>query len=351
MISAKVLFIAPMNARGGIGAVLDLYAQQFEYFDVLYTYPENKTVSRIPFYLKALSTLVQKLRSGTSIDIVHIHTASNGSFYRKSIVLLIAKLYGKKTVMHVHGGGFKEFYNNSLFRNILIKPILKTADQVICLSDVWHEFFAIHLQLKNAVVLPNPISLPQIRVKEFESSRIKLIFFGAVVASKGIFDLVNYLASNRHFIEGKIILHVCGDGELGQLRSIVSLHHLEKKIFIHGWTSGSIKVNLFHHADIFILPSYAEGLPMSILEAMSFGKPIIATKVGGVPSLVHPQYNGWLYDSNNIQELTQVFDDLFSYPEQLISFGEHSRKLSQAYDIHSVGNKLQDIYTTILSKK
>jgi glycosyltransferase involved in cell wall biosynthesis len=110
-------------------------------------------------------------------------------------------------------------------------------------------------------------------------------------------------------------------------------------------------VNLFHHADIFILPSYAEGLPMSILEAMSFGKPIIATKVGGVPSLVHPQYNGWLYDSNNIQELTQVFDNLFSNPEQLTSFGQHSRQLSLAYDIHTVGNKLQDIYTTILSKK
>ena len=102
-----------MNAKGGIGAVLDLYAQQFESFDVLYTYPESKSVSRIPFYLKALSKLIQKLRSGASIDIVHIHTASNGSFYRKSFVLLIAKLYGKKTVMHIHGGGFKEFYNNS----------------------------------------------------------------------------------------------------------------------------------------------------------------------------------------------------------------------------------------------
>lgn len=339
-----------MNAKGGIGAVLNLYAQQFESFDVLYTYPEHKTVSRITFYLKALYKLILKLRFAAAIDIVHIHTASNGSFYRKSIVLLIAKLHGKKTVMHVHGGGFKEFYNNSIFKKILIKPILKTADRVICLSDVWHEYFSNHLQLKNTIVLPNPISLPRIRAKEFESSRIELIFFGAVVASKGIFDLVHYLTSNRHFIEGKIILHICGEGEVERLKSIVSSQQLENKVFIHGWTSGSMKDSLLQHADIFILPSYAEGLPMSILEAMSFGKPIIATKVGGVPSLVHPQYNGWLYDSNNIQELTQVFDDLFLSLEQLNSFGQHSRQLSLAYDIHSVANKLQGIYTTILSK-
>ena len=349
MISTKVLFIAPMNAKGGIGAVLDLYAQQFESFEVIYTYPENKTFLRLPFYLKALFRLVQKLTSESPIDIVHIHAASNGSFYRKSIVLLIAKLYGKKTVMHIHGGGFREFYNSSLLKSILIKPILNTADQVICLSDIWYDFFIHQVQLKNAVVLPNPISLPPIQVKNINSTRIELIYFGAVVETKGIFDLINYLSTNRHFVEEKILLHVCGEGELEKLRSIVKLHHLEKQVFVHGWTSGSTKSNLFQQADIFILPSYAEGLPMSILEAMSFGKPIIATKVGGVPSLVHPQYNGWLYNQSDIQELTLVFDDIFSNHKQLTAFGQHSRQLSLAYDIKTVSNKLQAIYTNILS--
>ena len=350
MISTKVLFIAPMNAKGGIGAVLNLYAQQFDSFDVLYTYPESKTVSRLPFYLNSLYKLIYKLRSDQAIDIVHIHTASNGSFYRKSIVLLIAKLFAKKTVMHIHGGGFKEFYYNSRFKNILIKPILNTADQVICLSDIWLEFFSNQLQLKNAVVLPNPIALPSFDAKPIVSNRIELIYFGAVVATKGIFDLVNYLITNRHFKEGKILLHVCGEGELEKLRSIVELHHLEKQIFIHGWISGSKKLELFQKADVFILPSFAEGLPMSILEAMSFGKPIIATKVGGVPSLVHPQYNGWLYTPNKTQDLTRVFDDLFSNPGQLKVFGQNSRQMSLAYDIHTVSQKLQSIYTNVITK-
>jgi glycosyltransferase involved in cell wall biosynthesis len=339
-----------MNAKGGIGAVLDLYSKQFKSFEVLYTYPEGKVASRLQFYLKALSRLIQKLSSDASVDIVHIHSASNGSFYRKSIVLLIAKLYRKKTVMHIHGGGFKEFYNSSLLKSTLIKTILNSADQVICLSDVWYDFFSNQLKLKNAVVLPNPIAIPNILPKEIESKQIELIYFGAVVAKKGIFDLVNYLATNQHFIEGKIVLHVCGEGELEELRSIVSLHKLEEKIFIHGWTSGTSKFDLFHRADIFILPSHAEGLPMSVLEAMSFGKPIIATKVGGIPSLVHPQYNGWLYEPSSIQELTVVFNDLFSNLEQLNEFGRHSRQLSLAYDIHTVSNKLQTIYTNLLSK-
>ncbi len=339
-----------MNVKGGIGAVLDLYAQQFDSFQVLYTYPESKTVSRLPFYLKALFKLMHKLSTDKQIEIVHIHSASRGSFYRKSVALLIAKLYGKKTVMHIHGGGFKEFYYASFFKNTLIKPILNSADQVICLSDEWLEYFANQLKLKNIAMLPNPIALPTLQAKTIAADRIELIYFGAVVATKGIFDLVMFLTTNRHFNEGNIVLHICGDGELEKLRSIVNLHHLEKRILIHGWTNGSNKIDLFRKADIFILPSFAEGLPMSILEAMSYGKPIIATRVGGIPSLVQPNYNGWLYTPNNTQELTTIFDELFSNLRQLNQYGQHSREMSIAYDIKSVSKRLQTIYANILSK-
>ncbi|MFM1755951.1 MAG: hypothetical protein RL621_875 [Bacteroidota bacterium] len=350
MKSAKVLFVAPLNTKGGIGAVLDVYAQHFNDFDVLYTYPESTAVPWFLFYLKALFKLIKKLNSDALIDIVHIHTASRGSFYRKSVVLLIAKLYSKKTVMHIHGGGFKEFYSRSVLKSILIKPILNTADQVVCLSDIWYQFFSSELKLRNLSVLPNPIILPNIQPKTINSNRIELIFFGAVVENKGIFDLVNYLITNNHFIEKKIILHICGDGDLEKLKSIVASHHLETQIFIHGWISGSSKIDFFKKADIFILPSFAEGLPMSILEAMSFGKPIIATHVGGIPSLVHPAYNGWLYSPNKIQDLNQVFDDIFSNIGQLEVFGQHSRQMSLAYDMHAVGKRLQLIYANLLSK-
>jgi glycosyltransferase involved in cell wall biosynthesis len=294
--------------------------------------------------------LIQKLKSDPSVNIVHIHSASNGSFYRKSIVLLIAKSYGRKVVMHIHGGGFKKFYRDSFFKDIIIKPILNAADQVICLSDSWFEYFTSELNLKKVAVLPNPITLPPIQSKTVESNRIELIYFGAIVETKGIFDLVNYLTTNRYFNEGKIILHICGEGELEKLTRMVKSNRLESKIIIHGWVSGSTKMDLFQKADIFILPSFAEGLPMSILEAMSFGKPIIATDVGGIPSLVHPAQNGWLYDPKKIQELNQVFDGIISKPTELKAFGQNSRQQSLAYDIHSVSKQLQTIYTNVLSK-
>jgi hypothetical protein len=65
---------------------------------------------------------------------------------------------------------------------------------------------------------------------------------------------------------------------------------------------------------------------------------------------VHPLYNGWLYTPNKTQDLTRIFDDLFLNPGQLKVFGQNSRQMSLAYDIHTVSQKLQSIYTNVITK-
>ena len=78
-----------------------------------------------------------------------------------------------------------------------------------------------------------------------------------------------------------------------------------------GWVQNEAKQSTICSCDIYVLPSYFEGLPVSILEAMAMGKPIIATNVGGIPSIVQNGYNGWLFSPGKFNELNKIFDEIF----------------------------------------
>jgi glycosyltransferase involved in cell wall biosynthesis len=101
--------------------------------------------------------------------------------------------------------------------------------------------------------------------------------------------------------------------------------------------------------DVFILPSHIEALPMSILEAMSYGKPIVSTRVGGIPSLVKEDYNGWLYDPNDIKHLDKIIDEIFADKGRIKVYGHNSRTEALKYDIQTVAKKLNSIYDSALN--
>lgn len=345
----KVLIVAPENTKGGIGSVLQLYSSYLTNIEILYTYEDAKTVSRGMYFLQSLFSLVYKFYGDKQIGIVHIHTASYGSFYRKSVVLLLAKLFAKKTILHIHGGGFKQFIESSYIKGKWIISILQLADLNICLSQEWYAYFTEQWRLKKFVVLPNPILLPTYPKPNIYQHKIVLLYLGAVVQAKGIFDLIEFLSSYQKFQDGKIILHIGGEGDMNHLESLLDKCKMKEHIIIHGWVNTTEKENLFQQSDIYILPSYAEGLPMSILEAMAHAKPIIATHVGGIPSLVKNQENGWLFDPNNFNQLNQIFDDLFQYPDLLPRFGQNSYHLAEAYDIKKIAIQIEDLYEQVSS--
>ena len=291
---------------------------------------------------------MQKLIKDKSINVVHIHSASNGSFIRKSIVLLVTKTFSRKAILHIHGGSFKEYFASSEIRSKYILAILNMSDTVICLSDEWETYFKNQLGVKNVKVLSNPIEMPELANRQKESGRLELLFLGAVVPAKGIFDLLEYLTTNIYFKTGKIRLHIGGEGDSHHLNMLIQKHGINDSVVHHGWVENEAKSRLMNMMDIFILPSHIEALPMSILEAMSYAKPIISTNVGGIPSLVKDGYNGWLYNPSKIHQLDQVFDEIFADKTRLLAYGNNSRDEALKYDIQTVAAKLNSIYTDVL---
>src|SRR5687768_12670425 len=109
----QVLYIGPdhRNHRGGVGAVLDVYSKHIQPFKFIPTYVTKSFAKQFTTYVVAIFRLVYICITDKNIRILHIHHASRGSFIRKSILTLIGKLFGKKVILHIHGGGFHNYYN------------------------------------------------------------------------------------------------------------------------------------------------------------------------------------------------------------------------------------------------
>jgi glycosyltransferase involved in cell wall biosynthesis len=343
----NVLFIGPdyKEHRGGIGAVLDIYSANIRPFKFIPTYNNKSSFSRFILYTKAIFRLSWMLITDRDIKFVHVHTASRGSFIRKSIILLIARVFGKKAILHVHSAMFHTFYDHAGILRPYIRFVLRRADVVITLSQKWNEYFRATFRIKRLFILNNVIERPlHIRVPQPGNGPVKLLFLGFIGDRKGIFDLLKVLRMNSDIFSGQFTLTIGGNGETERLKEAIRSNHLEKQVKFVGWIVGDQKKQLLDECDIYILPSYNEGLPISILEAMAHGKPVISTTVGGIPELVRPGYNGWLFDPGNLNELKSILSEVSGHKELLEEYGRHSYQLTENYAPEAVMRSLNDLY-------
>jgi len=342
----KVLFIGPDDTYGGIGSVIEIYKSNIEDFKFIPTYPSGNE-SIIFFFIKSVIKIGRSFVRDRNIEIVHLHSASSGSFYRKSIIAIMAKLAGKKVVFHIHAGGFQDFYYKSGLFKIYISLILKMSSCVICLSSQWLDFFKNQLGISKSVILGNPIAQSFFKESVSDRNVINLLFMGKLCDNKGIFDFITYLASNDYFLNNQIRLVIAGNGENDRLEKILYDLNLKSRIEYKGWVAGDDKNALINECDLFVLPSYVEGLPVSILEAMASGKAIIATNVGGIPSIVKNNYNGWLFDPGAFSQLDDIFSNIFLNKELLNLYSRNSFMEAQQYRPEVILKKLSNYYSTL----
>lgn len=343
------MFVGPQNEKGGIGAVLETYRGEMDGFQLISTYPSAANVNKQFYFFKQFVNIFKLLITNEEIKILHIHCASRGSFMRKSLVALLGKSLGRKTIMHIHGGLFHKFYQSSLFMTFLVRFILRSCDRVICLTSDWRQRFHEELNLNNLSVLLNPVKAFAFKPLKVHADAISLLFLGTITENKGIFELVDYLQNNRFYLQRKIKLTICGEGESDRLISLINSENSVGNIFFAGWVNGLQKEVLIGDTDIFILPSHYEGLPMAILEAMSAGKPIISTSVGGIPSVVQPQHNGWLIEPGKINQLDPVLDQIFNDPAIIPSYGYNAFVDAKQFHVQSIVAKLNTIYCELLT--
>lgn len=329
--------------KGGIAQVLYNY-RLFVYptFNFVANSVDGSVFAKIWQLIKAVAQTSQTLRKNRRIKIVHIHTSSYSGFNRSKIFIRIAKVFNKKIVLHVHGGAFKEFYQTSPKS---ITRILDKCDCIVALSESWKLYFE-GITTSKVCVVDNIIPKPKRVLNAKSDAKTHLLFLGLVTDKKGIFDLIDVIDKIRDDLNGKFCLHIGGNGEVSRLNDIIRQRDLAELVIFEGWISGERKKEMLSMADAFILPSYTEGLPISILEAMSYGLPILTTPVGGIPEVVDSS-NGILFEPGNDRQMEDALRAIVNDLNLRSSMGEASRAKSSRYFPDSVSSELIKIYNEL----
>lgn len=345
---SKILMIGPdVNSQGGISSVIRLYKDNGLDVVILSTYKGGNIFSNLIFYCIFIIKYIFILLTNENIKLIHIHIASRGSFLRKYFSFRIAKIFKKKIIFHVHGAKFDVFYNKSPY--IIQKIITNSfnfADLILVLSDEWKNKISNICSNKNIQILYNPAVIK--KLNPIESDFINILFMGRLEKRKGTYNIIE----SAKFIQNpNIVIDLYGDGEIEKCEKLINDNNLSQKVKIKGWISGSQKEEVFQNSDVLILPSYHEGLPMSILEAMSYGLPIISTPVGGIPEAVEDGVNGFLIQPGDSKALAEKIDLLANDKELREKMGRESYKIAkEKFDINVIIKQLQGIYDELLTK-
>lgn len=343
------------RTRGGMASVEHLILELSSERDDLVithvaTYREGPVLIRCAAFLKGfLLTLGYLLRRDA--DVVHIHFASRGSTWRKLIVALSARILNYPVVLHAHGAEYREFYT-ALPRVLqrLVTRLLRAATLLVVLSESWRRYYSQEVGMPESRirVLPNPVKIPPMVPDRRERLHVTIVFLGVVSKRKGIYDLIRAVSQLSEESKASIRLVIAGDGELGHAKALATTLGVNDLIEFSGWISPEERDRLLKEADIFVLPSYAEGLPMAVLEAMAWGLPTITTPVGGNPEIIEHEENGLFVEPGNVDQLRATIKYLISSPDKRRHLGENARRMVAPLHASLYLEKLVKAYETAI---
>lgn len=348
----KVVMLSPdLDVKGGISFVVQEYLkggiEDKVELHFIPTHKDGSILKKVGVFMNAVHRFIA-LAPGMKNTIVHFHTSQDGSFFRKFMLSCLAKIMGAKTLVHIHGSQFNLFMTKNVFFRVLTQFYFARADGILVLSKEWVGRLSNFTENKNIRLLYNPVSISSARDLNSEG-RVTILFMGKLGKRKGVYDILDCISKNKDYFrdkQAKFIL--AGDGEIEQVRQFVTDNTLADLIEVPGWILSEQKEKYLRTSDILILPSYNEQMPMSILEAMGYGYPIIATHIAGIPDMVKQGENGFLFEPGDIDAMTQALKNLCENAALRDKMGKESQELvKEKFENIKIVNQLVSIYESL----
>jgi glycosyltransferase involved in cell wall biosynthesis len=351
----KIIMLGPsLLQQGGISGYEKLfleYAPSEIHICHIITHEEGTIAFKIIVFLKAIWKFIWMLIS-EEIDIVQLEISQRGSVFRQSIMILLAWVFHKPIILHAHGSQFHIFYAGlANWIQKLLSWIFCKCQRLIVLSESWKSFYIDTLGLKSeqVVVFYNPVKVPTEVPSRSFSTKLNLLFLGRIGQRKGAFDLIKAFSSLPTEYQTRSIMVMAGDGDIEKARDLVTTLNLQDYIQLPGWIGSDERDILLSKADIFVLPSYNEGLPLAMLEAMAWELPVIVTPVGGIPEIVTQSENGLIVNPGNVEQLSNAIKSLIENEALRLSLGAKARTSVFPLDIKKHWVDFIDLYNLVLN--
>ena len=313
----KVLMVGNSpSVKGGITTVINQF-RNYNWkkedidFKFIPTYIDRNNFLKVIYFIVSIFRIIISFLSYKP-DVVHIHMSYKGSFERKKIICKMCIFFNVQYIIHLHGSEFKKWYDtlNSKKRNN-VKSLLKNAEYVIVLGQEWKKRINEIEKDAKIIVVNNTVKIVE-DTAIFKRENKEVLFLGVLIKRKGVHDLlkaVSILKLKEKISNVKI--KIAGDGEEKEnLIEMAKKLEISQYVEFIGWIDENEKRCLLKNAQLLILPSYNEGLPMSILEGMNYGLPIIATNVGDVPEAVINGKNGFIVEPGNFNKLAYYIEKI-----------------------------------------
>lgn len=336
------------NAPGGMAAVLASYNEYFDDMQFIPTWRNANLLVKLWYAFYSYVIFLWYMLFDKSIKIVHIQGAAFASFERNMFFVRVGKKFGKKVIMHMHCADFESYYNPSSHKQRIVDTI-NACDLYLVLSDSWKTYFeSIGVKSDIIKVLNNTITPPILKEVNRSPDTFNLLYLGVIGQRKGIYDILKALKDNLEKFETKVRLRVGGNQEEDKLMAYIKDNGLQNMVTFEGFVTGDKKIECLNWADVYILPSFNEGLPIGILEAMSYGHPIISTPVGGIPEVLKDGVNGVMVEPGNVEQIANAISTFVEHKELVKEYGKNSLVLVKPYLPESVFATLSNMYNHLI---
>ena len=192
--------------------------------------------------------------------------------------------------------------------------------------------------------LPNCVEFPELYRTEQHHNKLRLVFVGRINEVKGIYDVLECLHKYKEQLQDKVELHIGGIGDEERFLKMMTDYNLSSMIVQHGWVVGKEKEDLFCSSDVFIHPSHFESFGIAILEAMSYGLPVITTLIGGIPDFFEDKKSGVAVAPGNVDEIYEAILLFLNDRSYISRMGKYGREEAKRFTPLEIEQHLQDIY-------
>lgn len=283
-------------------------------------YPKYLTMSGKSFFILKGLIIPYTTRSfiknnlNNDFDIIHAHLTG---FHMGWLAKSLKERLNKPLVITLHGS--KSTYPKEKIRRVFMNKVLNSADKIISVSNyLKNKALKYGIDVKKIIVIGNGISQRKFHPISKKKARTILglprdrkIFLNIASLNKikGQTNLITAFLKLKQQLDNKVMLIVIGEGELKQQLRRTARKELDKSILFVGRRPHKEIPLWLNASDLFILPSFNESMPVSLLEALACGKPVVATKVGGIPEVINSEDYGFIVNPGNISQLCTALNE------------------------------------------